>query len=199
MAMTAMIARIRRVLRRRGIVATGAAACRVAWRRAFQNKNYVFMHSGNVNPLRPQIDFRIERYTAMSEIPEHALAAFVSDEGQGFIETATVELTRGAVLWIGYISDKPAARQWTVEGSRIPRWFVPIETDDLVIFNTVTLPEYRGLGISPAMMLHIISAKPAGRAKVYVDCKVWNRAAIRGIEKAGFTRIATLSSLGCKL
>lgn len=68
------------------------------------------------------------------------------------------------------------------------------EPDAPLIGDCYTAAGYRGRGLYPQVLRHIandlVSRKPGGRVFVLVAPE--NTASIRGIEKAGFTRIARL-------
>jgi ribosomal protein S18 acetylase RimI-like enzyme len=168
---------------------------RGAWRRIAQSKNHVFVrHRGGTMPPLPA-GLAIHRFDQERDIPPRWLEFIRARKGEGYLQIMRQEFAEHGVLWLAIMDEQVAAYQWSRLGRYTPRWFVAVADNDVLIFATVTMEGFRGRGIGPAMMCHIINSETALCGEAYVDCAVWNRPAIRFIEKAGFHRIATLTPL----
>jgi GNAT superfamily N-acetyltransferase len=188
--------RLARFRRRHGLASLPVHAVRAACRRAFQNDHFVYLMNRSAPGLPEASGLRVERFAAEAEIPGEILGRLVAQEGRGILPTIRAEFAHRAALWIGLIGPDAAAFQWSRRGADIDRWFLTLSPRDVVIFGTVTFPPFRGRGISPAMMQHIARRETEPGARVYVDCKVWNVPAQRGITKAGFNLVGRMPPLG---
>jgi RimJ/RimL family protein N-acetyltransferase len=62
--------------------------------------------------------------------------------------------------------------------------------DCVVISHSVTIPEYRGKGLYPAILKEVIhELADQGFKRFYIDCADWNRPSNRVIERIGFSLI----------
>lgn len=103
---------------------------------------------------------------------------------------------QGAVFWIGYL-DGQAACAGVSRTQCLPNpYFVPIRPGWVLLSHFVTVPAYRGKGLYPALLAHIVRTMAAAGAPGFlIDCADWNVASRRGIERAGFVPIGS----GCIL
>jgi hypothetical protein len=88
-----------------------------------------------------------------------------------------------------------AGYQWSIRGYFLKRWFVNLDPDDLVIYGAVTFNAFRGRGIHPATIRHIIETEATDDVDVYCDATEWNVVAQRNIEKSGFRANAVVPAL----
>lgn len=174
---------------------------RLAWhtlrltRRVLFHRNYVYQYDANSSvPTRPE-GLVIARYTEYSDIPTAVVHSLVRFRGDRHPATIGEELSDGAVLWVASHSGEVVASQFTRTGEHFVEWFVSLEDHDLVVFGSGTSPAARGQGIMPYMMYDHVRQELRGEGRAFVDCRIWNKPAIRCIEKAGFRRIATCRPL----
>lgn len=170
-------------------------AVRKLVRRLFFNRNIVFVHAGKPPDLRARVPLEMAVYDTLTAVPAAYLEVLQRELDVHFISVAKREFAQQGRLWIGRVNGEVAAYQWVRLGCHIPHWFVALEPQDAVIFNTATCAAFRGQGIAPAMMVQIIREIAAGGGRTYIDCKVWNRPAIRGVEKSGFKQIGVFAPL----
>jgi len=98
--------------------------------------------------------------------------------------------------YVASLNGVPAAWGWVATRAaeigelattfRIPR-------DDRYLWNFVTLPSHRGLGIYPRLLDEIVRAESAEATRFWVAYAPENRASGAGIAKAGFVNVAELS------
>ena len=190
------VERIVRFVRRHGVAAMPRTTALLVWRRLFADEHFVFSLHAEPFQLRQVVDgLLIQRYGTLEEIPGRHFQQLMAEEGSVLLQQMNREFADGGVFWVATLEEHVVAYQWSRRGFQVERWFVPLEADDVVIFATVTFPQWRGRGIGPAMMQHIIANELAGRGRAYVDCKVWNKPAMRGIAKAGFTCMGRMQPL----
>lgn len=166
-----------------------------AWRETFQRRNYVFACDAGAAPPLSCAGLVIECWSG-PEPPTGALAAELAALLPAeHLAVNNLELAEGAALWIGRLGGRIAGMSMSRPAGRYRRWFVPLGPADVVVFRNVTLPDFRGRGVCPDLMRHIVRAAVAPGGRALVDCRVYNHASIRSIEKAGFHRIATCAPL----
>lgn len=132
----------------------------------------------------------VERTETMAGIPQEILGNVPAEELEALLAGLETEVDRGGVLWLGTIGGELAATQFSIRGSKMPGWYVPLQPNDIVIYAAGTLNAFRGRGIHPAMIRHIMENEPREGGEVYCDALVWNTVAQRNIEKAGYRPIA---------
>jgi RimJ/RimL family protein N-acetyltransferase len=97
---------------------------------------------------------------------------------------------QGGKLWIGRLKGQLANVGWSRQGNMVRLWFFPLTPTWYVISHCVTLPEFRGLGLFPAMLSYIAHTLCSqGAERFFIDCQSWNYPSIRGVEKVGFQKI----------
>ncbi len=198
MGFKAISEEFRRLRRRYGLIALPGRVLRKTWQRLMRNKHYVSVH-GHGATIFPMPDkLRIERYVREQDIPSSVLEQVTVEEGNSFVHFMRREFANHGVLWLCYMDGEIIAYQWSRVGKYIRQWFVSLSNADVLIFSTVTFPNWRGRGIGPAMMGHIIANEVHDQGVTYIDCKEWNTPAIRAIDKAGFTRIGLTNPLASR-
>jgi GNAT superfamily N-acetyltransferase len=102
----------------------------------------------------------------------------------------------GHRAYVAYLDDAPAAFGWvattSAEIGELASTFA-IPQGERYLWNFVTLPAYRGLGIYPRLVDAIVRAEAAEAERFWIAYAPENRASGSGIRKAGFTALAELS------
>ncbi|MGB7729604.1 MAG: GNAT family N-acetyltransferase [Candidatus Acidiferrum sp.] len=94
---------------------------------------------------------------------------------------------QGASLWLIKSGDKLAGYGWTLQGRTIEPHYFPLAQDDVHLFDFYVFPEYRGRGINPFLVNHILrslGSKCAGRA--FIEAAEWNEAQLSSLRKTAF-------------
>lgn len=98
-----------------------------------------------------------------------------------------------------YVADRdgvPAAWGWvatrSAEIGEVRSTFA-IPSGERYLWNFVTLPAHRGLGIYPRLLDAIVRAEPADAERFWIAYAPENHASGAGIRKAGFVALAELS------
>ena len=178
----------------RAVIET-ALRFRSAWRRLTCHRNHVFVHEGPVGCVELPPGLSVARFASWEDITREVQAGLLEYGGARHVANIRREMVDRAVLWIGLIAGQIVCVQMTRAGRDIAKWFVPLRDDDIIVFAVGTRMEYRGSGIAPAIIRHAMHRELGDNGKAHIDCKVWNKPAIRGFEKAGFRWIATMRPL----
>ena len=105
----------------------------------------------------------------------------------------------GHRAYVAYLGDEPAAWGWvatrSAEIGEMAMVF-DIPARDRYLWNFVTLPSRRGMGIYPRLLDAIVRAESAEADRFWIAYAPENRASASGIMKAGFVAIAELSFHG---
>lgn len=102
----------------------------------------------------------------------------------------------GHRAYVAAYNGTPAAFGWVATRSaRLGELNTTLTLSDSerYLWNFVTLPAFRGLGIYPRLLDAIVQAESFDAARFWIAYAPENRASGRGIEKAGFVPIAELS------
>lgn len=160
-----------------------------AWWRAARHWNYVFVYDS------PRVVWDGATWMSVTRLgqPEQ-LSITLRIELEKAVGAERVamdawEMEHGAALWVARVDGRIAGLSMSRRGDRFRKWFVPLTCDDVVIFRNMTLPGFRGRGVCPSLMRHILKEERRPRGRAFIDCRVYNLASIRSIEKAGFRRI----------
>lgn len=146
-------------------------------------------------PVKRVEGMAVDRYERIEEVPARLWQAMDREEASSMRAHFADEFANHGVVWIGVIDGQMAASQWSALGRFRDGWFVDLKPDDIVIYAASTRNAFRGRGIHPAMIRHIIENERDGGVDVYADTQVWNNVARRNIEKAGYRAFAEMPAL----
>lgn len=123
--------------------------------------------------------------------------AFVMATLQGrTMEEMQRRLAGGHRAYVALLHGVPAAWGWVATRSatigELGATFA-IPAGQRYLWNFVTRPEYRGLGIYPRLLEHILRAESGGAERFWIAYAPENHASARGIAKSGFRAVAELS------
>lgn len=96
---------------------------------------------------------------------------------------------QGASLWLIKFEDRLAGYGWTLQGRTIEPHYFPLGTRDVHLFDFHVLPEYRGRGMNPHLVCHILrglAAESGGRA--FIEAAEWNRTQLSSLGRTPFLR-----------
>jgi len=97
---------------------------------------------------------------------------------------------RGASIWLVKVDDRLAGYGWTLRGDTIEPHYFPLGQDDVHLFDFHVLPEFRGRGLNPLLVTHILSTvatESGGRA--FIEAAEWNQAQLASLRKTPFRRL----------
>jgi ribosomal protein S18 acetylase RimI-like enzyme len=102
---------------------------------------------------------------------------------------------KGASLWLVKSGDKLAGYGWTIQGRTVAPYYFPLGWDDVHLFDFHVFPEYRGQGINPFLVTHILSELArSGGGRAYIEAAEWNQAQLSSLGKTPFIRMGLFRS-----
>ena len=102
----------------------------------------------------------------------------------------------GHRAYVALLNDAPAAFGWSATRSAEIgelRATFPIPATDRYLWNFVTLPAFRGLGVYPRLLDAIVRTESREAERFWAGYAPENHASGAGMRKAGFTDLAELS------
>lgn len=139
-------------------------------------------------PIRRTDGLVIARYDRFPDNLDEVLNGTTDELRAQIVSSMRREFPRGGVLWVGKIDGSVAAVRWSKYGSSLRKWYIPLNSDDVILFGAVTFEAYKGRGIHSTMIRHVIENEPqAGR--FLCDIHNWNTISQRNWAKAGFRPI----------
>jgi GNAT superfamily N-acetyltransferase len=162
-----------------------------AWRKYVRRRHHVYSCRASAGPVDLPAGMVIERIDSW-EAAAPWMNMIRPRRTEKHLEIFRRELADHGVMWLAVVDGKFGGHLWSRKGKYVPKWFVPLNEEDLQFFAAVIFDEFRGRGIAPALMRYIMKQEMNGRGTAYVDCAQWNTPAARFCEKAGFKRIATM-------
>ena len=96
----------------------------------------------------------------------------------------------GALFWVGRVGGQLAALGASRRGAPMGHYFFPLMNNCVVLSHFATVPQFRGRGLYPALLVHILHQLAGTQIEYFViECSDWNVGSQRGIERAGFRHI----------
>lgn len=93
----------------------------------------------------------------------------------------------GASIWLARWNGKLAGYGWSLTGRSIEPHYFAIAPSDVHLFDFLVFPEYRGHGINPALVMHILSScRSEGCIRAYIEAAEWNEPQLKSLRKTGF-------------
>jgi len=151
---------------------------------------YIFDTVATAPSLDRPASFEVRRYSMPYEVDEQEKTAIEKFGGKFLWLQFEQDLQHGDDLWIGYLGGAIAGICWSTRPQNVDRYFVPLGEKDMVIRKCFTFPSCRNRGVYSSTLQYMIAALRAeGAERIFIDCRSWNGASCRGIEKAGFARM----------
>lgn len=131
----------------------------------------------------------VERFTSAAALDSSTKREIDASAGEGGLGGAYRLFKTGCHLWIGRLNGRVVGTCWSRKHHRRSVYVVRLNETDAVILSCFVPPEFRGRGIFPAMLEKMVRVMmdEDGTARVFIDCRAWNAASSRGIQKARFT------------
>jgi ribosomal protein S18 acetylase RimI-like enzyme len=134
----------------------------------------------------------IERARRETEVDDRDLAEIIELWNPALArQNINQRFEKGASLWIIRSEGKLAGHGWSLRGGTIQPHYFPLGPDDAHLFDFVVFPRYRGRGLNPLLVGHILGALSAecrgGRA--FIEVAEWNKSQLSSLEKTPFRRL----------
>jgi GNAT superfamily N-acetyltransferase len=170
-------------------------AIRLSWQvlrtQLFYERKYVYGLTPSELHRVPVLDIPGYHIECLSTVPE--LQHFEQElcECPGLLPDDVMRLhTFGALFWVGRVNGRLASLGVSRRGAPTRDYFWPLVPSCVMLSHFGTVPEFRGRGLYPAMLTHILRELAPDHVEYFlIECGDWNIGSRRGIEHAGFRHI----------
>jgi ribosomal protein S18 acetylase RimI-like enzyme len=194
MAISTSISRLRAYYTRHGFGATIRRAGLALKRGLFSSRMVVFycdLGKQTTAPVNIPSSLIVERLRTYAELSQQALQEMTSFWNPKQAHRNILErFDQGASLWLIKSGEKLAGYGWTLQGRTIEPHYFPLAQDDVHLFDFHVFPQYRGKGINPFLVTHILHSMTdecGGRA--FIEAAQWNEAQLSSLRKTPFRRL----------
>jgi hypothetical protein len=191
MSIASSISRLAAYVKRHGLRATVGRAG-IATRRALFSNRMIILICDLSGETLPPPNFpnllRVERKRSAAELSPDESSEIINIWNPKLAhENMKARFAKGASLWLIKSEGKLAGFGWTLRGSTMEPYFLPLGKDDPYLFDGFILPQYRGQGLMPLWLnhaLHELAAERGGRA--FTEIAEWNQAILSSLKKTPF-------------
>ena len=194
------IARVAEYCRRHGFAATLSRAGIAAKRSLFASRMIVFycsLDDRRLSQANPSQAGKVRRLTSLAELaPEYFQQITEFWNRKLASKNISERFSKGASLWLVECEGRLAGYGWTLQGSTIEPYYFPLANGDVHFFDFHVFPQYRGRGLNPFLVCHILSelASPNG-GRAFIEAAEWNTAQLASLQKTPFHRFGLVRSL----
>ena len=97
----------------------------------------------------------------------------------------------GATLWLIRSEGRLAGYGWTLTGRTIEPHYFRLGTNDVHLFDFHVFPQYRGRGLNPSLVTHILyTLSMEGMSRAFIEAAEWNQAQLLSLSKTPFRPLA---------
>lgn len=194
MATSKAISRFTDYYRRHGFASTLRRAAVAAKRSLFSNRSVLFYCDLATQLVPPQdlpSSLTVELIKCPAELSFDDFEAMTSFWNPKLVERNVKErFEKQALLWLIKSEGKLAGYGWTLRGRTVEPHFFLLGPDDVHLFDFHVFPQYRGRGINPTLVTHILrrlAVAKVGRA--FIEAAEWNQPQLSSLTKTPFRRI----------
>jgi ribosomal protein S18 acetylase RimI-like enzyme len=189
------ISRLRAYYSRNGLAATFWRAGLAVRRALFSNRMALF-YCDLSGEISPPVDFsnllKVKRKRGVAELSPQDLQEMTSFWNPMLARRHMKErFGQGALLWLVKSEGRLAGYGWTLQGQTMEPHYFPLGQDDVHLFDFHVFPQYRGRGMNPFLVTHILqSLAMAGVGRAFIEAAEWNQAQLSSLTKTPFRRLA---------
>lgn len=185
------IYRIREYYGRHGLKATIRRAGLAVKRGLFFSRMVVFYWDLALqipDPVDMPEGLRVDRLRNSTELSEQDLREITSFWNPTLAcRNIQERFNKGASLWLIKSGTKVAGYGWTLQGRTVEPYFFPLGKDDVHLFDFHVFPRFRGQGINPHLVTHILrNLSTMGRGRAFIEAAEWNQAQLSSLRKTRF-------------
>lgn len=199
MSLADTLSRVATYRRRHGLLATASRAAE-AVNRVFANRMVLFYFDlADEVPGEVELSssIRLERKRNETEICQPDLQEFINFWNPKLAHQEMKNRFRlGASLWMLKVDGQLAGYGWTLRGRSIEPHFFGLGTNDVHLFDYYVAPSYRGKGLNPLLVRHILRelARECG-GRAFIEVAEWNHAQLSSLRKTPFRRLGRAQKL----
>ena len=196
MSISNLVSRVTDYFKRNGFGATVRRLGLAARRALFSSRMVLFYCDlatlGSPAPDMPS-SLKVERHKNRTDLSPGDLQEITSFWNPELARRKIKErFALGASLWMIKVEDKLAGYGWTLQGRTVEPHYFRLGGDDIHLFDFHVFPQYRGRGLNPLLVSHILHALAAEcQARAFIEAAEWNQAQLASLLRTPFR------SLGC--
>ncbi len=194
------ILRLSSYYKRNGFAATARRGSLAVKRALFSNRMVLFycdLCNDAFAPADLPNFLKVERKRTAAELSPEDLQAMTSFWNPKLAYRNMKErFGKGASLWLIKSYDNLAGYGWTLQGSTVEAHYFRLGQDDVHLFDFHVFTEYRGRGLNPVLVTHILqelATAESGRA--FIEAAEWNQAQLSSLTRTPFRRLGSASKL----
>lgn len=136
----------------------------------------------------PSHHVRVESISQIQELKPEDLQRIVEFWNPAVTQRQIYErFEKGATLWLAFSANQLAGFGWTITGRTIAPHYFSLGSNDVHLFDFLVFPEYRGRGVNPALVSHILRQMVIEeRSRAYIEAAEWNLPQLASLSKTGF-------------
>jgi ribosomal protein S18 acetylase RimI-like enzyme len=202
MGISNSISRLTNYFQRHGLIATVSRAVLAVKRALFSRRMVVYYC--DLATTEPEVPLNFPDYLRVERVASYAgLSQPDFQEMTNFWNPRLAQrnirerFEKGASLWLIKSEEKLAGYGWTLQGATIEPHYFPLAPEDVHLFDFHVFPQYRGRGINPLLVTHILRSLAAGQGgRAFIEAAEWNQAQLSSLEKTAFRRLGMVRTVG---
>jgi ribosomal protein S18 acetylase RimI-like enzyme len=197
---TSSISRLKFYYARNGFWSTLRRAGLAAKRALFANRSVLF-YCDLATQISVPTDLpsflKVERKKSVAELSPEELQAMTNFWNPKLARrNITERFGKGALLWLVKYDGRLAGYGWTLQGQTVEPHYFPLGQNDVHLLDFHVFTEYRGRGINPFLVSHILrSLAIAGADRAFIEAAEWNQAQLSSLAKTPFRRLGLAKKL----
>jgi ribosomal protein S18 acetylase RimI-like enzyme len=196
MIISSSISRFTVYFKRKGLWAT-ARRVGLAAKRALFSSRMVLFYCDLSAQSSPTADLpsllKVQRHTNQADLSPHDLQEITSCWNPKLAcRNIKERFEHGASLWLIKSEGRLAGYGWTLQGHTVEPHYFRLGPDDVHLFDFHVFPQYRGRGVNPHLVNHILrslAAECQGRA--FIEAAEWNQAQLASLSRTPFHRLGS--------
>jgi GNAT superfamily N-acetyltransferase len=200
MARSASIPRLAAYFKRHGLSATLRRFGLAVRRALFSNHMVLFycdLSALSLSAAGLPNRLKMERYKTQTDITGQDLQEITSFwNPQLACRNISQRFALGASLWLIRFDGQLAGYGWSLQGRTVEPHYFLLGQDDVHLFDFQVFPQYRGQGINPLLVGHILQNLALEcRGRVFIEAAEWNRPQLASLRRTPFCRLGLASKI----
>jgi GNAT superfamily N-acetyltransferase len=200
MAISSSISRLAAYYRRHGLSATLRRFGLAARRSLFSNRMVLFycdLPTVSLPAAGLPKRLKVERHKTQADTTGQDLQEITSFwNPQLARRNMSLRFELGASLWLIKSDGHLAGYGWSLRGRTVEPHYFTLSQDDVHLFDFQVFPHYRGQGINPLLVGHILQNLALEcRGRVFIEAAEWNRPQLASLRKTPFRRLGLASKI----
>lgn len=200
MIMSASISRLAAYYKRHGLSATLRRFGLAARRALFSNRMVLFycdLSTLGLVPLALPKRLKVERHKSQADVRGQDLQEITGFwNAQLARRNIRQRFGLGASLWLIKSEGQLAGYGWSLRGRTVESHYFLLGQDDVHLFDFQVFPQYRGQGINPLLVGHILQNLALEcRGRAFIEAAEWNRPQLASLRRTPFRRLGLATKI----